>query len=84
MITIHALGDSIVTKYGDDKTIGEARYDRPTKWVWEYNAYRESGDFKRVDDTHQNRFGKIDDVIFNTSLFKFSVLRDNEKNYKGV
>lgn len=41
----------------DDKTLGESRYDRPAQWVDAYNSYRASGEFKRVDDTHQNRLG---------------------------
>jgi len=41
----------------DGKTIGEARYDRPAKWVEEYDSIWESHSFGRVDDTHQNRLG---------------------------
>lgn len=41
----------------DGKTIGEARYDRPAKWVEEYDSIWESHSFSRVDDTHQNRLG---------------------------
>lgn len=41
----------------DGKTIGEARYDRPARWVEEYDSIWESHSFSRVDDTHQNRLG---------------------------
>ena len=38
-------------------TIGEARYDRPKKWVEEYDSCWQENSFAEVDNTHQNRLG---------------------------
>lgn len=38
-------------------TIGEARYDRPRKWVEDYDRCWREQDFADVDLTHQNRLG---------------------------
>lgn len=38
-------------------TIGEARYDRPAKWVEDYDKYWENPESFILDNTHQNRFG---------------------------
>ncbi|MBQ9928292.1 MAG: hypothetical protein IJO65_09990 [Lachnospiraceae bacterium] len=38
-------------------TIGEARYDRPRRWIDEYDRCWREQLFSDVDNTHQNRFG---------------------------
>lgn len=48
-------------------TIGEARYNRPRKWIEEYDQCWEEGLFAAVDDTHQNRLGSY---LFAASLVK--------------
>lgn len=50
-VYLHSIIDS------EGKTIGEARYDRPAKWVEEYDSIWETHSFSRVDNTHQNRLG---------------------------
>ena len=48
-------------------TIGEARYNRPKKWVEEYDMCIEKQLYAQVDNTHQNRFGSY---IFAAFLVK--------------
>lgn len=48
-------------------TIGEARYNRPKKWVEEYDMYIEKQLYAQIDNTHQNRFGSY---IFAAFLVK--------------
>jgi len=43
----------------DGMTIGEVLCQRPAKWVEDYDEYREKGNFKKVDDTHTNRYGSF-------------------------
>jgi len=54
--------DSIFLQSIKDKagqTIGEANYDRPAKWVEEYDKYMEEKSYSAIDRTHQNRFGSF-------------------------
>lgn len=48
---------SIQSIVGPEGTIGEARYDRPEKWVEAYDEYWREQNFTKVDGTHQNRLG---------------------------
>lgn len=43
----------------DNMTLGESQYDRPAKWPMDYDKYWDDMNFKRVDDTHTNRFGSF-------------------------
>ena len=48
---------SIQSIIGPEGTIGEARYNRPAKWVEDYDKCWREHSFQRVDGTHQNRLG---------------------------
>lgn len=70
-------------------TIGEARYNRPKKWIEEYDRCWEEGLFASVDDTHQNRLGSYlfaailaNGLYENIPELRGSVLDKSSKNMK--